>query len=359
MDEQSDLVEIVPPRRRLGRRAHRHRREQIRRRVILLTTLALMSIGTGMTVWYLLRGHHAPAAQVQRFVDGSEVIPLSPDAELVAAVANVDRTVIRLENGAARFQVVAQRNRLFWVETVGCTVEVLPQGAGFLIGREDKNRFRVSVSRGEVNVLCGRTQQLVGQGQSALFPPESPKLGLDDAMVGKLPKPLSEPSHDAGSPHFERHANWRALAVESRFAEAYHQLKQESLAIEALESPAELLLAADVFRMSLHPDEAELPLKLLLERFPEDARAAVAAFSLGRLFSEGNHNDYRRAAGYFAMVNKLVPGSSMVDDASVREIEAWMHAGDRPMARRRAEEFAQGHPSSERASEMLNLTTSH
>lgn len=108
---------------------------------------------------------------------------------------------------------------------------------------------------------------------------------------------------------------------------------------------ADLMLAADVARMSKHSDQAVAPLRKLLANHPGDPRAALAAFTLGRVLLDELGRP-REAAEAFARAHAM--GGAMAQDALAREVEAWSRAGDAATARARAEEYVRTYPGGRR-----------
>ena len=111
----------------------------------------------------------------------------------------------------------------------------------------------------------------------------------------------------------------------------------------AADNPRDLLLAADVARLSHHSGQAVTPLRRLLASFPGDPRAPLAAFTLGRVLLDELGRP-REAAEAFARARS----GAMAEDALAREVEAWSRAGDSATARTRAELYLQLYPKGRR-----------
>ncbi len=82
----------------------------------------------------------------------------------------------------------------------------------------------------------------------------------------------------------------------------------------------ELLVAADVSRLSDHPAEAVPYLQRILREHPRDERAPMAAFTLGRTLSGLGRT--REAMTMFGSVHSDWPHSPLAEDALVRQAEA-------------------------------------
>jgi hypothetical protein len=103
------------------------------------------------------------------------------------------------------------------------------------------------------------------------------------------------------------------------------------------DSVDELLRAADAANLSARPREAVEALERIVREHARDGRAAMAAFMLGRLWMDDLASPARAAAS-FAHARELAPRGPLVEDTYLREVEAWMRAGqpDRAAAAARA-----------------------
>ena len=153
--------------------------------------------------------------------------------------------------------------------------------------------------------------------------------------------------------------SWQALAHEGQFEQAYslaygppatasgvHRTPPPLLR-EREVGPGELLLLADVARLSRHPADAVAPLTRLLRERPADPRAPLAAFTLGRVLLDELGRP-REAAQSFLRVQELDPDGPLSQDALAREVEAWSRAGEGASARARALHYLQKYPTGRR-----------
>jgi transmembrane sensor len=143
---------------------------------------------------------------------------------------------------------------------------------------------------------------------------------------------------------------WKARASEGDFAAAYRLAYEpgtgETPRHEAL-APGDLLLLADVARLSRHPADAVPPLARLLREHTRDPRAPLAAFTLGRVQLDELGRP-REAAESFRRAEDLDPDGPLAQDALAREVEAWSRAGETGRARERASAYVQRYPSGRR-----------
>src|SRR6185312_2698530 len=141
------------------------------------------------------------------------------------------------------------------ITATGATFEVAAEGDG----------ARVSVRSGHVVVAW------------ALDGRDAESASLDAGQSDTFPKSSVAPPKTA--PPATR---WRSLALAGSYDSAYVELAKAGPA-SVRDEPADLFLAADVARLSKHSAEAERPLERIVERYPTDARAPLAAFTLGRV----------------------------------------------------------------------------
>lgn len=239
----------------------------------------------------------------------------------------VSSTVV---SGRARFDVVPNHTRTFEVHAGDVTVRVL--GTAFVVERSG-NGAHVSVERGRVRVSWPGGEAELGVGEGGEFPPSATaqEPSAQPVPVESLPV----------VPHV-----WRDLARRGQYAQAFAALRQTPNDVE--DTPQDLLLAADVARLSGHPALAVTPLRKVSARYPKDPRAPVAAFTLGRVLLDdlGRASD---AAGAFGLAERLWPGGPLAGDATARQVEALKRAGQMPQARAVAQKYLAAHPSGRHA----------
>jgi transmembrane sensor len=123
--------------------------------------------------------------------------------------------------------------------------------------------------------------------------------------------------------------------------------KNPALAGDTVE---ELLVAADVARLSDHPAEAMPYLQRIIREHSRDERAPLAAFTLGRTL--GGLNRTEEAMNMFGRVHSAWPKSPLAEDALLRQAEAASKLGDLGAARRIAEQYDRDYPNGRRRSEV-------
>jgi transmembrane sensor len=156
-------------------------------------------------------------------------------------------------------------------------------------------------------------------------------------------RPASQPERPERSP--EATPTWKALARRGAWEEAYRSLGTDGLraATGAARTAEELLVLADVARMSGHPAEAVAPLEEAVRRNPADGRGAVAAFTLGRLQLD-SLGDPRRAAESLLRAITIGLPPALEEDAWVRLVEARVRSKDPAGARISARAYERRFP---------------
>lgn len=329
-----------------------HRRRALRRRVAAgggLTLLALAGV-LGALRWSGPHGEALP--QVAIAEDASVVMP--GDAQVRTVQAQPGLLWLSLEHSAAHFTVAPQHGRLVRVSVGAVEVEVI--GTAFTLTRS-AGAVTVDVTEGRVRVRTGPRETLLSAGEKGQFslqplpaqaaaPEPEPQAAVAEEPAfeepteadppAATPRPPTRPARKAGT--------WRALAEKGDFGRAWTALQGEGA---PRDEPGDLLAAADVARLSGHPEASLAPLQRVLTRFPQDPRASLAAFTRGRVLLDDLGNP-REAAQAFLRAYALAPTSPLAPDALARAVEAQARAGDGEAARGTAERFLAAFPNSSR-----------
>jgi transmembrane sensor len=327
-----------------------------RRRALVRAVAAVSALAAAIAVWTLapqasvtpsapaLASASAGPANLRAFAlaDGSRVSLLSGSSrvEVVEQTSVLVRT--RLGAGAARFDVIRDAQRVFEVESGEVKVSVL--GTAFSVVRVGALP-RVAVERGAVRVQWTGGEAFLSAGQSGSYPPLAEPTPV--APVAPV-EPLADV---AGSPA-EESRSWRKLAKRGAYAAAYEAIGAASKDVR--DEPSDLMLAADVARLSRHPSEATRYLSRVADGFPRDKRAPLAAFTLGRVLLE-DLGQAARAADAFRLAQQLAPKGPLASDALAREAEAAQRAGQRERARKAAARYLELYPSGPQAERLRKL----
>ncbi len=287
-----------------------------RRPAIALSLAGVLGAAAAVLVWHRQVVVWAPAAPVSplasSLADGTRIVRDDPATVLHKTVEAEDDVLFELESGGARFEVARRPSRAFRVHAGEVTVQVI--GTGFRV-RRTQAHTQVAVEHGRVLVSWWGGSRELGAGEQGTFPPDAPAAAH---VAAAAPAPVAPPSHTS-----------RRLALQP--------------AVEAA-GPDALFARADRARAAGKPEQAVATLRELRERFPHDAHAGAAAFTMGRLLLESLGRP-RQAAAAFADARALARGDGMLaEDALAREVEALHAAGDAAGARARAEQYRSLYP---------------
>jgi transmembrane sensor len=294
--------------------------------------------------------------------DGSEVRLRDAQTQVRVDEVTHARVALDLQSGQARFDVQHREERTFRVRSGQVTVEVL--GTSFELEREAA-RTRVLVFRGRVAVSWpgGRTELAAGEagwfprpvpgvtasgpgvtargGTAPFAAEEHAEVPLSAARrgakaAGRKPRVVSSPAADN---------TWRERAEQGDFEHAYELLASSGHPVA--DDVEELLLAADAARLSGHPDAALPLLRRVIDRHSNDARAPLAAFTLGGVLMQ-QLGEPREAEAAYARARALSLNKSLAEDALARQVEAAHRAGDAARARVLAREYLDQYPKGRR-----------
>jgi transmembrane sensor len=253
-------------------------------------------------------------------------IALDPGSSEVRVVEETPTHVsVDVVRGAARYSVVPNPGRAFEVHAGLVTVTVV--GTEFVVEPRADGAF-VQVTRGKVRVSWAGEEAFVAAGESGTFPP-SAQAQTPDRDQGQSLGPQSQPRQ-----------MYRSRVAGHDYRGAYAVLSRHpALAGDTVE---DLLVAADVARLSDHPSEALPYLQRIVREHPRDERAPLAAFTLGRTL--GGLGRTQEAMSMFGKVRASWPDSPLAEDALLRQAEAASRMGDLASARRFAEQYEREYP---------------
>ncbi len=340
--------------------------------------LGVVVVGSGRTLsagaW--IEAPHSAALSL-RFSDGTRVA-MAPRARARLVEIDAKGAHLLLESGRARVAVVHRPHARWRVSAGPFAVHVT--GTRFEVGWDPENDcFALDLTRGRVEVagcLFGAQGYRMHAGQRleascknrrfdvaepGLEPAPSAPAMLQaaapaQAAPARLPAAHGGLRAAANTPPRARVAararrnvpraagpSWRALARQGRYAEALAVTDFEADCRHA--DARQLTTLADTARYAGAADKEELALRLLRQRFPGTPRAALAAYSLGRLEFDV-HGGFSRAAEWFRTYLSERPQGALAREARGRLMEATLRSGDmdgaRALARRYLHDYAQG-----------------
>jgi transmembrane sensor len=255
-----------------------------------------------------------------------------------------DAIDVNLHRGRSNFRVTPDHARVFTVRAGDVMVTVL--GTEFTVEKRGERTY-VRVTRGKVSVDWPGGNRLLLAGDEGQFPPEEPKQLTDlprappvapPALGVNLPKAAAEEARPAIEEYRDR-------AAQQDFDKAYQVMLATPKVVGS--DVSDLMLAADVARLSGHPAEAVPYLRRVLGEHSGDSRAPSAAFTLGRMYL-GQLGSPGEAAAAFAKVRALAPVGPLAEDALAREVEARARAGEKATAQSLARQYLERYPNGRR-----------
>jgi transmembrane sensor len=258
------------------------------------------------------------------FTDGSR-LELGPGAELEVLENNGHALVSALRRGRVGFQVQPGGPRRWTIEAGLATVEVV--GTRFILNRTAA-ALEIDVERGIVLVRGERVRDRVQRLEA------DQRLVVSDGStlpaVVESRGPAAEAADRAEPPSSEGISS----SAPATNVPAQHGRAGAS-------SIDELLLLADARRRSGDLAGAETLLRRAIALHTGNSRAALAAFTLGRLLFDDRP---REAAQAFGQCLALSPPAALAEDALARLAEAEARGGRLAQARRAADEYQRRYP---------------
>ena len=177
-------------------------------------------------------------------------------------------------------------------------------------------------------------------------------------LLRRSPVPLPElPSdrveHDTPTPEpiTQEPPRWQLLSDEGEYEQARQAVDQQGGfdAVIAEATPEQLMSLVDIARFSRQHPRAVQALRMVVDKYPADPNAPLAAWQLGIMLSRTG--DLDGAARAFAAYRALSPDGDFSEDALARQVEAALEQGEFETARQLAEQYAREFPKGERIDE--------
>jgi len=286
-----------------------------------------------------------PVGAVLAMSDGSRV-ELAAGARFTPLESTGTSFVAVLERGSAHFEVRPGGPRRWQIECGLATVEVV--GTGFDCARAP-GKLRVSVEHGAVLVrgerVPDRARRLAaGETLEVLDAPAPAKPSQPLVVAPGAPAATAVAEAPRRTLVAEDAGVWRELARGGHHREAFAALGPQGLLRETKRrGVTDLLVLADVARLSGHATEAVVPLERILRDFPGDPQASLAALALGRLELDTLDRPAKAATALNRALSLGVP-HSLREDVRTRLVEAYARAGNRPAARAAAAAYLREYP---------------
>ncbi len=271
--------------------------------------------------------------------DGTRAVELGSASSL--RLLHEDDAVVSfaLDSGKGWFEVTPSRTRRVQVHIRDVHVEVL--GTEFVVEVRG-DIVHVWVHRGKVSVQSEGEVVTLSKGEHEEFPAENSE-----------PASVATPDAGSESPLTQRLPR-ESQAAGQRDSEAVEDTPTIRRVVAEEPTVDELWRVADRARKRGRSGRAIRALTRLLNDHPDDERAALAAFSLGRVLLN-SEQPAEAAARAFAKARKLSPDGPLVEDALLREVEAWHSAGDMRRVRSRTRKYLRLFPSGRYRKQLRDL----
>lgn len=288
-----------------------------------------------------------------RLADGSRLYA-SPQTRYVLDEVGDAAITIEVLAGKLELDVTHVPGRRFVVRAGEVRVEVI--GTAFSVERapeqvvvevargvvrvEAPDRAAVELERGARLALALATTQVPA---ATHLEPSTPAPAEPAPTLAPAPSPTPRVREPATSTSTSK--RWRTHADAGEHDEAWTLLDAGGHVDRR--DPEALMAAADVARLTRHPEQAIVWLAIVVDDHRDSSLAPLAAFTRGRLLLE-RLGDPAGAAAMFAEARALAPKGPLAEDALAREVEALAKAGEASKARERAEQFVEHFPAGSR-----------
>ncbi|MDP9037213.1 MAG: FecR domain-containing protein [Myxococcota bacterium] len=263
-----------------------------------------------------VRAPAQPGDTMRLLADGTQ-LELSRGARVQVWADSETNIALAQDEGRVRYRVPPLPGRSFVVFARGVQVHV--KGTIFVVD-VDSGKVSVQVEQGLVRVAASSGQVELGVGDELSVPADRDATGATPSTV---------PSGvEAAPPRAGR------SEVASRSASA-------------------LLERADAQRLAGDLSAAAVTLRELVARYPADARAALAFFTLGKVERARDHAE--AAAKAFQASGALASPGPMSEDALAEEALAWGAAKNALAARSAAAQYAKRYPNGTHAARLQRL----
>lgn len=272
-------------------------------------------------------------------LEDSSRIELAAKSRIELAESKADAVKLRLRRGSVRCDVTHREGRRFSVEALGVEVRVV--GTLFNVAiAEGERRVDVSVERGSVEVRAldetGPYRRIsAGERWSVDLPSLSPPASASAEPAA--PAPSADPAESRRN----------RAKDELRAAEPTPSTGDRGDADPASDpntaTARELFDLANLARRSGDLAAAARAYELLLSKYPNDGRAGLAAFELGRLRLERLGNPAGAVSALERAMAKA-PSPGLREDAMARLVQAYSALGDGARCRRTRDRYLSEYP---------------
>jgi len=281
---------------------------------------------------------------------GGGNITLSPETTVEVERASDGSLTLRLVRGEA--SVDAARIARPDLSIVAGEARVSANTGSRVHVRRNQDDMDVSVSNGTVRLTSPAGSRELGRGDQASSVPIRTDVAIAPTGVvrPRIPAPVRRSSDDPTN-EVEPEAvvvapDWRARLKENDFTGALDLLRQQpgglSGAITSAKSATELMQISDLARKGGERGSALKALSRVVDSFPSDPNAQVAAYLLGKMYEEAGQAGLART--YFDKSQSLSPDGALAEDALCKKIQSENRAAHKDEAARLGKEYLGKYP---------------
>jgi transmembrane sensor len=290
-------------------------------------------------------------AETRVLSDGSR-LELSRYARVEVRTETSSRVELAQAGGRVRYEVARVPTRAFVIHAGNVRVEVT--GTVFVVSFE-RDKIAVHVERGRVRVSGTGKEAELGAGDELSFSapdapdgtsPASPERGQNDERTS--PRSTTPPSADVPSASPERGQN-----DERTSPSASPQQPPARPEAAPATSVSNLLERADAERAAGDLTAAAATLREFVTRHPNDPRAALGWFTLGKV--ERTRARAVVAAKAFRTSFSVAPDGPLAEDALAEEAAAWAAANNAAEVHAAVERYLRRFPNGTHAARVRHL----
>lgn len=281
---------------------------------------------------------------------GGGHITLSPDTTVEVERASDGSLTLRLVRGEA--SVDTDRIARPDLAIVAGDARLSANSGSRVRVRRNQDDMDVAVSDGTVRLTSPAGSRELGRGDRASAVPIRADVAIAPTGVvrPRLPAPMrrssEDPTNEAPPEAVVAAPDWRARLKENDFTGALTLLRQQpgglDGAITAAKSATELMQISDLARKGGERGAALTALSRVVDSFPGDPNAQVAAFLLGKMYEEAGQRAL--AQTYFDKSRSLSPEGALAEDALCKKIQAENTAAHKDEAARLGKEYLGKYP---------------
>ncbi len=244
----------------------------------------------------------------------------------------LSETVYSLFSGSVRFETGLKDSHKLAVHVGDLVIEDI--GTVFTVEILPRHKVHVEVFEGMVMATWPDGNTEIKAGAAGTFPYR------ETAVFDRI----QNQQHSELNAHRSTDDDWRIAARQGRNGRALTLIDRNPSSV--LTHMDDLLLAADVMRITGHPSRAAVYLKKAISNFNNDNRRAAAAFALGKVYLN-ELGQPLEAAKAFRVASEN--DSPLAEEAEAREAEALFRAGKSEKANAAARRYLDKYPNGARA----------